>query len=109
MRVTRHDMACAILAAMLSAIAAGPAAAADAASSMASACPAPTPLQARLVAKADEGIDNLRDFVFSRRAILQVNMMDVAASLDSWRAGVDCVRQAQEKNDAAQVVATIGK
>jgi hypothetical protein len=109
MRVPRHYRACATLAAVLSAISAGPAAAADAASSMASACHAPTPLQARLVAKADEGVDNLCDFVFSRRAILQIHLMDVASSLDSWRAGTDCVRQAQAASDAAQVVATISK
>ena len=109
MRVTRHCTACFTLAAVLSAVAAGPAAAADAASSMAAACHAPTQLQSRLVAKADEGVDNLRDFVFSRRAILRIDLMEVASSLDSWRAGAECVRQANAAREAAQVVATISK
>ena len=107
MRVPRHCIAGATLAGLLSAVIPGPAAAADAAAP--AACHAPTALQSRLVAKADEGVDVLRNFVFSRRAILRVDMMEVGASLDTWRAGVECVRQAQEAHDAAQVVATVAK
>jgi hypothetical protein len=109
MRVPRHCIACGTLAAALSAVTALPAAAADAASSGASACHAPTALQARLVAKADEGVDTLRDFVFTRRNILRVDMMEIGASLDNWRAGIECVRQAEAARDAKRVVATLAK
>ncbi len=108
MRVPRQCIACGTLAAVF-AVVAMPAAAADAASPLASACRAPTALQARLVAKADEGVDTLRDFVFSRRNILQVNMLEVGASLDNWRAGLECVRQAEAARDAKQVVAVLAK
>jgi len=107
MRVPSHSIACATLAGMLSAVVSGPVAAADAVSAMA--CHAPTALQSRLLAKADEGVDVLRNFVFSRRHILRVDMNDVGASLDKWRAGAQCMRQAQQKNEAAQVVAMLEK
>jgi hypothetical protein len=109
MRVPSHCIACATLAGVLSIVSAGPAAAADSASPAAASCRAPTAVQSRLVAKADEGIDVLRNFVFSRRAILRVDMMEVGASLDDWRAGIECVRQANAATDAAQVVATVSK
>ena len=104
MRVPSHCIACAALAGVLSAVASGPVAAADAVSSLA--CQAPTAAQSRLVAKADEGVDVLRSFVFSRRNILQVDLNDVGASLDKWRAGIECVRQAEAARDATRVVAT---
>ena len=109
MRVPRHCIACGTLAAAVLAVTAAPAAAADAASPLASACRAPSPVQARLVAKADEGVDVLRDFVFSRRNILRVDMLEVGASLDNWRAGIECVRQAEAAREAKQVVATLSK
>jgi hypothetical protein len=109
MRVPSHCISFATLVGVLCAVAAGPAAAADAASPTASDCHAPTALQARLLAKADEGVDTLRNFIFSRRAILQLDMLEVGASLDSWRAGIECMRQAQETHDAAPVVATLKK
>ncbi len=105
MRVPDHCIACAALAGVLSAVVPGQAAAADAVSSVAAACRAPTAQQARLVAKADEGVDVLRNFVFSRRHILRVDLIEVGASLDNWRAGIECVRQAE----AARVVATLSK
>ena len=109
MRVPRHCIASATLAGVLSAVISGPVAAADTAAPAAAACHAPTALQSRLVAKADEGVDVLRNFLFSRRAILRVDMTEVGASLDTWRAGVECVRQSQAAHDAAQVVATLAK
>jgi hypothetical protein len=109
MRVPSHCIACGSLAAALFAVTAAPAFAADAASPRASACQAPTALQARLVAKADEGVDILRNFVFSRRNILRVDMLEVGTSLDNWRAGIECVRQAEAARDAKQVVATSAK
>lgn len=108
MRVVHHAVAGTALAGILSLVVAGPAAAADATSSTA-ACHAPTALQSRLVAKADEGVDVLRDFVFSRRNMLQLNMLEVGASLDNWRAGAECVRQAEAARDATRVVATLSK
>ena len=106
MRVPSHcRIACGTLAAVLSAAAT----AANAASPTASACRAPTATQARLVAKADEGVDVLRNFIFSRRRILRVDMREVGASLDNWRAGIECVRQAEAGRDATQVVATLSK
>ena len=107
MRVPSHCIACATLAGVLSAVVSGPAAAADAVSAMA--CHAPTAQQSRLVAKADEGVDVLRNFVFSRRNILRVDLNDVGASLDKWRAGIECVRQAEAARDATRIVATLSK
>lgn len=104
MRVFSHCVACGTLAAVLSAIAA-PAAAVDAAASTASACHEPTALQRRLVAKADEGIEPLRKFIDSRRAILRLDMQEVVASLDGWRADIECVRQAEAARDAQREVA----
>jgi hypothetical protein len=104
MRVPSHCIACAALAGVLSAVASGPVAAADAVSSLA--CQAPTAKQARLVAKADEGVDVLRNFVFSRRHVMQVDLMEVGESLDKWRAGIECARLAEAAHDAKRVVAT---
>ena len=109
MRVVHHAAACASLAGILSLVVAGPAVAADAAAPASAACHAPTALQSRLLAKADEGVDVLRDFVFSRRNILRVDMLEVGASLDNWRAGAECVRQAEAARDATRVVATLSK
>ena len=108
MRVVQHTAAA--LAGVLSLAVAGSAAAADTeATPFAAACHAPTALQSRLLAKADEGVDVLRSYVFSRRNILQVDLLQVGASLDSWRAGAECVRQAEAARDAARVVATSSK
>lgn len=109
MRVPSHCIACVTLAGVLSAFISAPAAAADAVSPTMASCNAPTALQSRLVAKADQGVDVLRNFVFSRRNILQLDMIEVGESLDNWRAGIECVRQAEAARDAAKVVATLAK
>ena len=102
MRVPGPCIAGGVLAAAL--IAFGPTAAADDAAPAVGACHVPTPLQRRLVAKADEGMEPLRKFIDGRRTILHLDMKGVVESLDGWRADIACVRQAEAAR-AAQAVA----
>jgi hypothetical protein len=60
----------------------------DAVSTAAEACPPTqpvTPLQRRIVAKAAQGPDALRDFVFITRGIYQLDMASTAAWLEEER------------------------
>ena len=109
MRIPSRTAACATLAGVLSCVVGAPAAAANATSDMATSCHAPTALQMRLVAKADEGVDVLRNFVFSRRAILRLDVQEVGAALDTWRAGAACMHAAQRADAPKQAVALLAK
>ena len=104
MRVPSPCVAGGILAAVLIAFGPTAAVAADDATPAVGACHVPTPLQRRLVAKADEGMEPLRKFIDGRRAILHLDMKEVVDSLDGWRADIACVRQAEAAR-AAQAVA----
>ena len=69
-------------------------------------CAALMPVQVRVVEKADEGVDALRRYVAITQGIHQLDMTDVAASLDGWRSAVRCAqRMAAEKAGAAAPVA----
>jgi hypothetical protein len=59
-------------------------------------CPAPpTALQQRLLAKADEGTDALRRFIYIRRAILQLDVLETAQWAEAWHAAdAECDRSA---------------
>jgi len=64
-------------------------------------CAALAPVQIRVVEKADEGVEALRRYVSITQGIHQLDMMDVAASLDAWRAAARCAqRVAAEKAGA---------
>ncbi len=62
-------------------------------------------VQARVVEKADQGVDALRDYIFIRRGIHQLDMAEVADSLDDWRASARCAKVAAEQSAARQSVA----
>jgi hypothetical protein len=59
-------------------------------------------VQRRVVEKADQGMQPLRQYVTITRSIHQLDMMEVAESLDAWRASARCLKQAEES--AAQPV-----
>ena len=65
-------------------------------------------VQARVVEKADQGMGALRDYVFITRGIHQIDMAEVAESLDAWRAGARCAKVAAEKAAAESVVLKTG-
>jgi hypothetical protein len=50
-------------------------------------------VQKRVVAKADEGIAALRGYVYITRAMHQLDMMEIAKSLDAWRADARCAER----------------
>jgi hypothetical protein len=54
-------------------------------------------LEHRLYQKTGEGPDALRNFIFIRRGIYQLNMIDV----QSWASGVDAIRATCMKTVAA--------
>ena len=54
------------------------------------ACAPLTKLERRIVDKADHGMPALRRFVSMTRFIYGVDMIDVADSLDKWRANMSC-------------------
>jgi len=64
-------------------------------------CPSLTFVQRRVVEKADQGIDALRQYIFVTRGTHNLYMMDVATQLDAWRAKARCAEQATQ---AAQAV-----
>jgi hypothetical protein len=69
-------------------------------------CTALMPVQVRVVEKADEGVEALRRYISITQGIHQLDMMDVATSLDGWRAAVRCAqRVAAEKGAPAPVAA----
>ena len=56
-------------------------------------CGSVTPMERRIVEHADQDVDALRSFVWSRRGVSGIDMSIVADSLEAWRAAVDCRRQ----------------
>ena len=53
-------------------------------------------LQQRIVEKADQGMDALRQFVWRTKIIYGIDIFDVRQSLDAWRAQALCARQVTE-------------
>jgi hypothetical protein len=68
-------------------------------------CGAVTGMERRIVERADQGIEPLRAFVWSRRGASGLGMQDVQASLDTWRAAVTC----QKEVAAAAAAAIVAK
>lgn len=56
----------------------------------------------RVVEKADQGIDALRQYVFVTRGTHNLYIMDVALVLDDWRAKARCAEQAEKAAAASQ-------
>jgi len=59
----------------------------------ASSCKPLTHVQRRVVEKADQGVEALRDYVFVTRATHQLDMMEIAAKLDGWRVEARCAER----------------
>ena len=57
------------------------------------ACHSVSSVQRRIVERADLGMAPLRGFVRMMDIVHGVNMRDVQAGLDTWRAAVDCQKQ----------------
>lgn len=96
-----------LIAASLGGFVALPAAADDrlAATAAASPCgPARlTGLQQRVLAHADRGVPEFVRFIHRTRMIYQLDVHEVARSLDGWRATANCARaDATETHDAAR-------
>ena len=68
------------------------------------ACGSVTSLQKRVVERADQGIESLRSFVWTER-VHGIDMHDVKAGLDTWRATVSC----QQEVAAAAAAAAVAK
>jgi hypothetical protein len=65
-------------------------------------CQALRPLELRILDKADQGMVPLRQFVFQTRMVHQLDVVEVADSLDSLRARHECVKaQAAQQRLAA--------
>lgn len=62
-------------------------------------------VQVRVVEKADQGVDALREYVFITRGIYQLDMAEVAESLDGWRASARCAKLAAEQAAPRESVA----
>jgi hypothetical protein len=70
-------------------------------------CATVTPVQRRIVERADQGdIDSLRGFVGVMAYVHGIDMVDVRDHLDAWRAAVACHKQLAEAQAAAPVAAT---
>ncbi|RZU00742.1 hypothetical protein [Rivibacter subsaxonicus] len=78
------------VATLCAAFGAGPVLAADQASSS---CTPLSTVQKRVVEKADQSVDALRNYVYITRGIHQLYMGDIAESLDGWRADARCQQQ----------------
>jgi hypothetical protein len=66
-------------------------------------------VQKRVVEKADQGIDALRNYVFVTRGIHQLDMAEIAGSLDDWRATARCAKVAVERAAAESVALESGR
>ena len=73
----------------------------------ASSCKSVTSVQRRIVERADQGIESLRAFVGMTKFIYGVDMIDVQASLDTWRAAVECQKQVAQAAAEAEAGAKV--
>ena len=68
----------------------------------AASCPQLTFVQRRVVEKADQGMEALRQYVFVTRGTHNLYLMDVALVLDEWRAKARCQEPAATVAEAEQ-------
>ena len=69
------------------------------------ACGTVTPVERRIVDRANGEVESLRSFVGLTAIVYGINMIDVRENLDKWRAAVDCHNQVAAAERAAQVAA----
>ena len=60
------------------------------------------PVRVKVVEQADQGVDALRRYIAITQGIHQLNMFDVGASLEAWRADVRCAQRAAAEKAAAE-------
>ena len=60
------------------------------------------PVRVRVVEQADQGVDALRRYIGITQGIHQLNIHDVAASLEAWRADVRCAQRVAAEKAAAE-------
>jgi hypothetical protein len=64
-----------------------------------------SPVERRIVERANGEVDSLRSFVGLTAIVYGVNMVDVRENLDKWRAAVECRAQVAAADEAAGVAA----
>ncbi len=69
------------------------------------ACASVSPMERRIVERANGDVDTLRNFVVRTSVPAGVNMYDVRVHLDQWRAAIDCQAQVAATEHAAAVAA----
>jgi len=69
------------------------------------ACGAVSPVERRIVERANGEVESLRSFVGLTAIVYGVNMVDVRENLDKWRAAVECRAQVAAAEQAARVAA----
>jgi len=62
-------------------------------------CPSVSHLQVRIVEHADQGMSQLTSFVHMTHLIYGIDMTEVRASLETWRAAAACQVEAAAKAD----------
>lgn len=69
-------------------------------------CGAVSPVERRIVDRANGEVESLRSFVGLTAIVYGINMIDVRDNLDKWRAAVDCRAQVAAAERAARVAET---
>lgn len=67
----------------------------------ATSCKALSSVQQRIVDKAAEGIDPLRRFAHMTKCIYSIDMLDIARSLEDWRATAACADSPSNSQEAS--------
>ncbi len=69
-------------------------------------CPSVTHVQRKLVERADQGMDSLRSYVWQTNIVYGMEMSDVKASIDNWRAAIACQEQVARASTKVEVAST---
>jgi len=69
------------------------------------ACGGVSPVERRIVERANGDVESLRSFVGLTAIVYGVNMIDVRDHLDEWRNAVECRAQVAAAQQAARVAA----
>jgi hypothetical protein len=67
----------------------------------------PTRLEQRLLDKAEQGVDSLRQYIFISRGTRQLDMMEVVAWLDARRASAAACAARADRDGASPAVVSV--
>ena len=81
----------------------------DSGSAQASPCDPLSSVQKRVVAKAQVGVEALRDYVYITRGVWQLSMIDVTKNIDRWLNDAHCAGMAIDEAAVRQNVALAAK